>query len=426
MRTYNAIGCAAPDILFPRKGTNLEKWAVIACDQYTSEPEYWNEVEGIVGNAPSTLRLVLPEVYLDKDGEQARLEGIASSIKTYLNDNTLQTLPEGFILTDRMTSLHPSRKGLVMAVDLEAYSYEPGNKNLCRATEGTVLSRIPPRIKIRANAAIELPHIMLLIDDPKDTVIGAAMAKAKAQGIEPLYDTDLMMKSGHITGTLVESGSDIAEGIVDALSTLQKSSSDGLLFLVGDGNHSLASAKAHWENVRATLPEDARATHPARYALAEVVNIHDKGLDFEPIHRVVFGMSQDEFIAGAMDFFKDNGVSIASRPDADNQNFVVTGDGEDMYVNLSEAPHMLPVGSVQLFIDNIVKNNSAVTVDYIHGDDAVRSLGKGNNCGVLLPAISKNTFFETVSREGVFPRKTFSMGEAFEKRFYMEAKRIEL
>lgn len=425
MTINDSIGCAIPDILFPKNGTNLEKWAVIACDQFTSEPEYWQSVEQNVGNAPSTLRLVLPEVYLGSDEETTRLKDIASSIDRYMSDGTLETLPEGYMLIDRETSIHSSRKGLIIALDLEAYSFEPGNKNLCRATEGTVLSRIPPRVKIRANAGIELPHIMLLIDDPEDTVIGAAMDKCRASGTAPLYDTDLMMESGHISGTFVKKGTVIADGITSALDKLHKSSPDGLLFLVGDGNHSLASAKVHWQNIKATLNEDERRNHPARYALAEVVNIHDKGLDFEPIHRVVFGMNQNDFIAGALSFYKDNGITVDSKADDSAQNFTVTGDGDDMFVNLGNAPHSLPVGSVQLYIDSLVDSNPDITVDYIHGEEAVRSLGKGRNCGVLLPAISKNTFFATVSREGVFPRKTFSMGEAFEKRFYMEAKRIK-
>ena len=198
MKIYDGIGCAAPDMLFPKDGTDLSKWSVIACDQYTSEPEYWKAAEEFAGDAPSALKLVLPEVYLGSDSEESRLAGIASNIGKYLEDGTLRQLPEGFMLVDRKTPVHESRKGLVMAIDLEQYEYAPGNKAMCRATEGTVLSRIPPRIKIRANAAIELPHIMILIDDPEDTVIGAAFDKAAKAGIAPLYDTPLMMDSGSI------------------------------------------------------------------------------------------------------------------------------------------------------------------------------------------------------------------------------------
>ncbi len=424
MRIYDGIGCAAPDMLFPKDGTDLSKWAVIACDQYTSEPEYWNKVEETAGDAPSALKLVLPEVYLGTEGEDARLEAIASNIGKYLADGTLRQLPEGFMLVDRKTPVHESRKGLVMAIDLEQYEYAPGNKAMCRATEGTVLSRIPPRIKIRANAQIELPHIMILIDDPEDTVIGAAFRKAQEEGIKPLYDTPLMMDSGSITGTLIESSSDIADGIVSALETLKAKSSDGLLYLVGDGNHSLASAKAHWENVRKDLTGDDLKTHPARYALAEIVNIHDAGLEFEPIHRVVFGITPAEFIEGAEFFFEENGVTAGEAPVEGQQNFVVTTEGKNIYISLANPPHSLAVGSVQMYIDSLIEENKGITCDYIHGEDSVRSLAGDANTGILLPAISRSAFFDEVRTAGVYPRKTFSMGEAFEKRFYMEARKI--
>ena len=379
MKIYDGIGCAAPDMLFPKDGTDLSKWSVIACDQYTSEPEYWKAAEEFAGNAPSALKLVLPEVYLGSDSEESRLAGIASNIGKYLEDGTLRQLPEGFMLVDRKTPVHESRKGLVMAIDLEQYEYAPGNKAMCRATEGTVLSRIPPRIKIRANAAIELPHIMILIDDPEDTVIGAAFDKAAKAGIAPLYDTPLMMDSGSIRGTLIESSSDIADGIVSALEALKAKSSDGLLYLVGDGNHSLASAKAHWENVRKDLTGDDLKTHPARYALAEIVNIHDAGLEFEPIHRVVFGISAEEFIEGAKFFFEENGVTVSDSPVEGQQSFAVTTADKNTYISLAEPPHSLAVGSVQLFIDSLVEDNEGISVDYIHGEDSVRTLAGTEN-----------------------------------------------
>ena len=419
MRTISELGFAVPDILIPQKGTDLEKWAVIACDQYTSEPEYWKKAEEKAGDAPSALNLVLPEVYLGKDEEAEKLESIAKTAPEYLNSGILQSLGTGFILTDRATSLHPSRKGLMAAIDLEGYSFEPGNKNICRATEGTVLSRIPPRIRIRANSPLELPHIMILIDDPKGLTIEKAFDMAKAEGIEPLYDTDLMLGSGHIKGTFIPDGSTIAESIVNGLASLKAANSDGLLFLVGDGNHSLASAKAHWENIREGLSEDERKDHPARFALAEIVNIHDKGLDFEPIHRVIFNISGEEFIAKAKEYFKDSGIEINGVADGRQSLTVVCEGNADVTVSLSNPPHTLAVGSVQMMIDSL-----GLECDYIHGEDSVRNLATAGNTGVLVPAISKDTFFGTVEKEGVFPRKTFSMGEAFEKRFYLEAKKI--
>lgn len=420
MRTINNLGFAVPDILIPQNGTDLKKWAVIACDQYTSEPEYWKNVEDEAGDAPSTLNLVLPEVYLNTDKETEKLGSIAKTARAYLDEGILQGLGTGFILTDRSTSLHPSRKGLMAAIDLEGYSFEPGNKNICRATEGTVLSRIPPRVRIRANSPLELPHIMILIDDPKGLTIEKAFDMAEKEGIAPLYDTDLMLGSGHIKGTFISDGSAIAESIVNGLASLKAANSDGLLFLVGDGNHSLASAKAHWENIRENLSDEEKLSHPARYALAEIVNIHDKGLDFEPIHRVVFNISGEEFIAKAKEFFKDSGIKLNGSDDGKQTFTVVTEGQEDVKVSLVNPPHTLAVGSVQMMIDAL-----GLECDYIHGEDSVRKLSTSGNTGILVPAISKDTFFGTVEKEGVFPRKTFSMGEAFEKRFYLEAKIIE-
>ena len=419
MRTISELGFAVPDILIPQQGTDFKKWAVIACDQYTSEPEYWENCEKEVGDAPSTLNLVLPEVYLGTGKETEKLDSIAKTAGKYLDDGILTSIGTGFILVDRATELHPSRKGLMAAIDLEGYSFEPGNKNICRATEGTVLSRIPPRVRIRANSPLELPHIMILIDDPKGLTIEKAFDMAASEGLKPLYDTDLMLGSGHIKGTFIPDGSAIAESIVNGLSSLKSANSDGLLFLVGDGNHSLASAKAHWENIREGLSEDEKKDHPARFALAEIVNIHDKGLDFEPIHRVIFNISGDEFIARAKEYFKDSGIELNSDTNG-KQSFTVVCEGSaDVTVSLSNPPHTLAVGSVQMMIDSL-----GLECDYIHGEDSVRNLATKGNTGVLVPAISKDTFFGTVEKEGVFPRKTFSMGEAFEKRFYLEAKKI--
>jgi len=419
LRTISELGFAVPDILIPQQGTDFKKWAVIACDQYTSEPGYWADCEKEVGEAPSTLNLVLPEVYLGTEKETEKLDSIAKTAGKYLEDGILKGIGTGFILTDRTTSLHPSRKGLMAAIDLEGYSFEPGNKNICRATEGTVLSRIPPRVRIRANSPLELPHIMILIDDPKGITIEKAFEMAASEGLKPLYDTDLMLGSGHIKGTFIPDGSAIAESIVNGLASLKSGNGDGLLFLVGDGNHSLASAKAHWENIREGLSEDEKKDHPARFALAEIVNIHDKGLDFEPIHRVVFNISGEDFIAKAKEYFKDSGIELNGDTKG-KQTFTVVCEGSsDVTVSLSNPPHTLAVGSVQMMIDSL-----GLECDYIHGEDSVRNLATARNTGVLVPAISKDTFFRTVEKEGVFPRKTFSMGEAFEKRFYLEAKKI--
>ena len=413
MKLTDIPAISIPDILLPKEGTDYEKWAVIACDQFTSEPEYWDACDKFVGDAPSALRIVLPEVKLGLETEEQienDLKDIADNINKYMSEGIWGAAQEGFILTDRATSLHPSRRGIMLAVDLETYDYTPGNKALIRATEGTVLSRIPPRVKIRANAAVELPHIMLLYDDPEDKVISNALSTNPAV----IYDTDLMQGSGHITGRFVPAGSEAAEGIINDFKSLI--SADGLLFAVGDGNHSLASAKAHWENVKKSVPEEEQKTHPARFALAEAVNIHDKGLDFEPIHRVIFGITKDEFMSKAEEFFG------ADNMQGGDQAFTVVNAGsDDIKVNLKNAPHTLAVGSVQMMIDKFGLN-----CDYIHGEDSVRKLAAKDAVGILVPGISKDTFFATIEKEGVFPRKTFSMGEAFEKRFYLEARKITL
>ena len=426
MKIFNEIAFAAPDILLPKENIDLSKWAVIACDQYTSEIDYWNKVEANVGDAPSALRAVLPEVYLPletPEQQELRLKNIKETIDKYLADGIWQDGKEGFIVIDRSTPVHKSRKGLVAAFDLEQYSYVPGNTALIRATEGTVLSRIPPRVKIRANARVELPHIMILIDDPEGSVVEKAWNSAEASSVAPCYDTNLMENAGHIKGYFLSSDSEEATNVVNALKALKGDVEGKMLFAVGDGNHSLASAKAHWDNVKKDLSEEDRLTHPARYALAEIVNIHDSGLDFEPIHRVVFGISRESFIEKAKAHFSANGLTVSDTKTGAKQEFVITSpDGNDLYMSMTNPPHSLAVGSVQMFIDEMNYD-----VDYIHGEDSVRKLAEDatKSVGILMPEISKNAFFDTISKEGVFPRKTFSMGEAFEKRFYLEAKRID-
>ncbi|MBR5936877.1 MAG: DUF1015 domain-containing protein [Clostridiales bacterium] len=429
---YKDIAVASPKILLPKKGTDLSKWAVIACDQFTSEPKYWEDVENTVGEAPSTLRMFLPEVFLEKETPEQidqRLSNITASITKYIDEGILTELDPGFILLDRKTKYNDSRKGLMLALDLEQYDFTPGNKSRIRATEGTVLSRIPPRVRIRERAPIEMPHIMVLINDPEKTVIEPAFDALSKDSANLVYDTDLMMEGGHIKGFFAKEDSDVAKTIVSALSALLSASEDGFLFAVGDGNHSLATAKKHWENVRETLPESERETHPARYCLVEIVNIHDNGLQFEPIHRVTFGLTKEKLMEEAKAYFssqeiafKDAG-SFAKEGTADgSQTILVTDGSEDFTMVIGKPAHTLAVGSLQGFLDSI--ESESIHTDYIHGEDSVRSLAASDKLGFLLPDVSKNSFFETISKEGVFPRKTFSMGEAVEKRYYLEAKKI--
>jgi len=433
---FPEIAIMAPEILIPRKDIDVSRWAVIACDQFTSEPSYWSRVETLTAGVPSASHMILPEVYLDalsSDQLDRKISDINESISMYLSDGTLAGLPSGFILLDRSTEFHASRKGLILAVDLDQYDFTPGTALRIRATEGTVLSRIPPRVRIRRDAEVEIPHIMVLIDDPDRTVIEPAFASLQSAGDAPVYDFDLMQNGGHLTGYFAGADTPEAEKIVGALTSLLHTSADGFLFAVGDGNHSLATAKAHWDSISHTLTDNEKSIHPARFALVEVVNIHDEGLDFEPIHRVAFGLSVEDFYASAGTYWAGQGFHFFSETDWAEQSSAFEGSvqiipvlqGEQTFYMILTAPrHSLAVGSLQNALDHLLSSRPDVRLDYIHGETAVRALSTEENLGFLLPSISKNSFFETISAEGVFPRKTFSMGEASEKRYYMESKRI--
>ncbi len=317
---WEKFGLHIPEILVPAEGTDYSKWAVVACDQYTSEPEYWNEVESIVGDAPSTLRLTLPEIYLDKPGEADKIKDIRASMDAYLADGTLRKLEPGCMLVKR-TAEGRSRTGLVIATDLEAYDFNKGSKSITRATEGTVVERIPPRLRIREGAPIELPHILILIDDPDKTVIEPLVNAPQV----PVYDTDLMMNGGHISGSFIKE-EDLA-GAKDALCELfdkavAKYGDGNVIFqAMGDGNHSLATAKTNWENLKKTLTPEEAVNHPARFALCEIENIHDDGIIFEPIHRVLFaknGQSGKDIVEETVALLDEqNGKAYLAEADAE-------------------------------------------------------------------------------------------------------------
>ncbi len=436
-RYQNDVSVCVPRVLLPKKGTDYHKWAVVACDQYTSQPEYWEEAKRIVGDAPSTLELILPEAYLEKPDEDERIASINSHMREYMDKGILEEQEQGFVLVTR-TVAGNTRTGLVMALDLEAYDYQKGATTPIRATEGTIVSRIPPRLRIREGAPIELPHILVLIDDPDRTVIEPlALKKAK---LEKLYDTDLMLDGGHITGHLVSEEDDIL-GVLSALGQLKDADKfrekygdhAPLLFAMGDGNHSFATAKANWEKIKATLPEGERADHPARYALVEVENVHDEGIVFEPIHRVVFGASGNRAIETLLRHLKaQNGsahVELGRMPCAQGGDThimpFITGEVEGAFV-VNNPSSQLAVGTLQAAIDELLKEIAGTEVDYIHGADVVKELSKkGGAIGFLLPAMKKSELFPTVMVDGALPRKTFSMGEANEKRYYMECRLIE-
>jgi len=429
---WETFGLHIPEMMVPKEGTDYSKWAVVACDQYTSEPEYWNEVEKIVGDAPSTLRLMLPEYYLGADDEADRIAAIRKTMDQYMKDGTLQPLPAGCMLVKR-TAEGRTRLGLVIATDLEAYDFNKGSKSLTRATEGTVIERIPPRLRIREGAPIELPHIMILIDDPDKSVIEPLVNTPQKQ----IYDTDLMMNGGHITGSFIEE-KDLA-GAKEALSALfdkavEKYGEGNVIFqAMGDGNHSLATAKTMWENLKKTLTPEEAKNHPARYALCEIENIHDDGIVFEPIHRVIFaknGQSGMDLVNETVALLKDqNGnayladENVPAPEDAFRIPYVAEGQRGSIIVE--EPANKLEVGALQNALDVIVKERKDADIDYIHGSSAVESLSvKAGNAGFYLPAMDKFMLFPAVAADGALPRKTFSMGEANEKRYYIESRYI--
>lgn len=429
---WEKFGFHIPQIMVPKDGTDYSKWAVVACDQYTSEPEYWDEVEKIVGDAPSTLNLMLPEIFLEKDGEAERIQKIRETMANYMADGTLQTLAPGAMLVKR-TAEGRTRLGLVIATDLESYDFNKGSKSLTRATEGTVVERIPPRLRIREGAPIEMPHIMILIDDPDKTVI-EPLVNANSKLI---YDTDLMMNGGHITGSFIEEKD--LEGAKAALSALydkaeEKYGAGNIIFqAMGDGNHSLATAKTAWENLKKTLSPEEAKNHPARYALCEIENIHDEGIVFEPIHRVIFaknGQSGMDMVNHLVELLnKANGKSYLanSGDEVPASAFAIPyiTDEKKGYVMIEQPSNKLEVGALQNALDIMVKEEKCCDIDYIHGTESTEKLAsQPGNAGFMLPAMDKFMLFPAVAADGALPRKTFSMGEANEKRYYIESRLI--
>ncbi len=437
MKNYSSLGIQVPDILLPKEGIDLTKWAVIACDQFTSEPEYWQKVEDLVGDAPSTYHLILPEVMLGTEKEQERIRTTRAAMQLYLAGGLFRE-HNGFLLVERTVN-GAKRKGLMLALDLECYDYTAGSQTLIRATEGTIVDRLPPRMRIREGAALELPHILVLIDDPAKTVIEPLFAK-RAE-LTKIYDFELMQGSGHLAGYAISDQS-LETQVIQALERLAdpevfrkryslKGSEQVLLFAMGDGNHSLATAKAIWEKNKPAVGMD----HPSRYALVEIENVHDDGLVFEPIHRVLFGVQ--ETLVDELKSHYSGVVSITPQKDADelfktvNESpaarqviGILTGD-KYLAVEFMKPSSNLAVGTLQPFIDRLLATGRAEKVDYIHGDEVVERLAsEPGNLGFYLPGMDKGELFRTVILDGVLPRKTFSMGEAREKRFYMECRRI--
>lgn len=398
------------DILVPN-GCEHEKWSVVACDQFTSEREYWHKLERYVGDAKSTLKLIFPEAYLEDDDKEERIENINRTMREYLDGGVFKTLKDSFIVCKRTTASGVSRLGIVLAIDLEDYCFTHPSHAYVRSTEGVVLDRIPPRLKIRQDAPVELPHIMLLIDDRKHRVI-EPIWEGRAD-LEKVYDFDLNMGGGHLEGYRIDAQKviDVFDKYVDSVQDLYGEKTNDFIFAVGDGNHSLATAQAHWNRIKEGLTDAQKAVHPARFALCEVENLHDDGIVFEPIHRFVFGAKED-FI-GYLQTALSGEKTIEAFDKNGNYTLNVDRVGAKAIKDIQDA------------IDAYLKEHSECSVDYIHGIEHLKDVAAHNvGVAIAMPKIEKDELFGYVLKNGTLCRKAFSMGEAEEKRYYFEAKKI--
>lgn len=443
MKKIEEFGLSVPEILLP-KNIDVKSWSVIACDQYTQDLDYWKKAEAAASGKPSTLNLILPEVYLNSPDKPARIEKIRKTMSEYIEGTVFDAPRNCMIYLERTTAFGRTRKGLIAQIDLETYEWKPFSKANIRATEATIVERIPPRMEIRRGAPLELPHIMLLVNDKDDLLVGGTGNAVKSK--TPVYDGELMCNGGSIKGWAVESENEIA-GVTEAVSKIAEKNraADGstFLFAVGDGNHSLATAKAVWDEYKEKLlaegaDEAGLRECPVRYALVEIVNIYDKGLTFEPIHRVIFDCDVEGLIKTLAEKLDGtvNEVTGAAELDAAVKaswadfGFAYKAGGVQKYVLLKTGIKELAVARLQPEIDEFLKSTNAAggkksEIDYIHGSEEVLKLGERDNAvGILLPPIAKDSFFETINGRGPLPRKSFSMGEADEKRFYLECRRL--
>jgi len=435
--TFDRIGIQMPKILLPDpQKVDLSKWAVIACDQYTSEPDYWQRLQGHVGQNPSMLNLIYPEAFLEEPKAQkaARIQHINQAMKQYLESGVLTEQNPGFVFVTRTLPNGKLRKGLIASVDLEKYDYTKGAKSLIRPSEATVEDRIPPRLAVRQNASLESPHILLLINDPRKTVVEPL---ERSQGNTLLYDFDLHLDHPqHLTGHQVPAQN--VRTLVGALENLI-SQKDPMLFVVGDGNHSLATARTHWLKIKATLSPEAQKIHPARFALVEIMNLHDDSLVFEPIHRICKNVDCKAMLAAMTQFYQGRAeiefesCNVADIPkrmqalkqDKTKQYIAYLSGKEGGIMTITKSPYAIEVATLQNFLDNFLLQHKEVGIDYIHDDDKLVKLSQQpKTAGFLLPSMDKFDLFPCILKDGVLPRKTFSMGHAEEKRVYMECKKI--
>ncbi len=405
------------EILLP-KDADMEKWAVIACDQFTSDQAYWDRVREKAGDAPSTIHLILPEAELGSEGEAAHIAQINRTMQDYMEQGVFAAYPESYVYVERTLENGTIRKGLIGKLDLDAYDYRPGSTSAIRATEKTVTERIPPRQRVRRNAPIELPHILMLCDDHEKKLIEPVAARKDS--MQKLYDFDLMEGGGRIRGWLV---ADEDARAFDAALTEYCEHVDEkyvglpgvpMVFAVGDGNHSLATAKSCYEELKAAHPGEDLSNHPSRWALVELENIHDEAQVFEPIHRVIVNTEPEKLLAALQEFCAPQGYEVRWY-----------SGGKTGTVTLDPARSELAVGALQGFLDAYLKDKPG-EIDYIHDDDALIALAKQDKAiGFLLPAMEKSQLFRGVIRDGALPRKTFSMGHSREKRYYLEGRKIK-
>ncbi|MBQ0025973.1 MAG: DUF1015 domain-containing protein [Lachnospiraceae bacterium] len=410
MADFSGLPFMPADILLPSAG--FEHWSVIACDQFTSEPEYWQETAEIVGGSPSSLHLILPEASLGKPDTEEHIDKINATMREYLAQGIFTEYKNSLIYVERTQTDGRIRRGIVGQIDLAEYDFTPGSAAQIRATEGTVIERIPPRAAVRRGAALELPHVMLLIDDAERSVIEPLFADLIT--CAPAYDFDLMQGGGHIRGIVLPE--DITEKVAEALQKLHKKSPD-MLFAVGDGNHSLASAKRCYEEEAELL---GTCDIPGRYALVEIVNIYDEALQFEPIHRVISGVEPEAVLEALL---AENPGSYLGDGIGQQVGFICDGNGG--MITIPDPPATLAVDTLQRFLDKYLPAAGG-SIDYIHDDETAIRLGTApGSMAFLLPAMGKDELFPSIKKDGVLPRKTFSMGHARDKRYYLEARRIK-
>jgi len=430
------LGITIPQILLPKSGTDLSKWSIVACDQYTSDHAYWNQVEAIVGTAPSTLRLTLPEIYLESPDVASRIANIHEAMAEYTARGILENQGEGLIYLQRTTEHSGTRQGLVVAVDLERYDYARDSKSLIRATEGTIVDRIPPRLAVRHSALLELPHIMILVDDPGHTVVEAL--DGRTAQLPVAYDVELIQKGGHLKGWKVQ-GQAVGDVLAKLDALLSKAISiqgeRPLFWAMGDGNHSLATAKVCWKEIKNELEaagesRESISSHPARFALAEIVNIHLPGLFFEPIHRAVFTKDISELTESVL---SETTAEVSKIREEDLAKLLVSPRGQDKagyfdsknwYLLAYSQGKQLPTAWVDDLFGRFQKSEPGARIDFIHGWENAKKLVTQGAGVFFTPVIARERLFQWVQDNGPLPKKSFSLGHAYEKRNYLEARRI--